>query len=66
MNDSFHLKFRIWTTSQGQDLLECALLAGFVAVTAAAIVPGLANYISEILGKILSTMPWAVSHGSVK
>ena len=42
----------IWKDRQGQDLIELALLAGFVAVTAAALVPGLASDIGVILSKI--------------
>jgi hypothetical protein len=69
LENSFNVlrRFRIWTNGQeGQDLIEPALLAGFVVVAAGAIVPGIANDISEILGKIPGMMPWAVSHGSVK
>jgi hypothetical protein len=69
VQNSFSLirKIRIWTNRQeGQDLIEPALLAGFVVVAAAAIIPGVANDISEILGKISGMMPWAVSHGSVR
>lgn len=69
MENSFNVirKFRIWTHEQeGQDLIEPALLAGFVVVAAGAIVPGFANDISAILGKISGMMPWAVTHGSVR
>jgi len=58
-------KLRIWTDRQAQDLIEFALLAGFVAVAAAAIIPGAANYISEILSKIPGLMP-AANRGSVR
>lgn len=58
--------FRIWTDGQGQDLIEYALLAGFVAVAAGALIPGVANDISQILSKVQSMMPWAASRGSVR
>ena len=58
--------FRIWTDRQGQDLVEYALLAGFVAVAAGAIIPGVANEISEVLSKVQSMMPWAANRGSVR
>ena len=69
MQDSFNLvrKFRIWTNRrEGQDLIESALLAGLVVVTAGAIVPGVANEISQLLSKIPGMLPWAVPYGSVK
>ena len=59
-------KFRIWTDGQAQDLIESALLAGFVAVAAGAIIPGVANEISEIVSKIPGLMPGAAPHGSVR
>ena len=59
--------FRFRTDRQGQDLIEYALLAGFVAVAAGAIIPGVANDIREILSKIQSMLPWAAgSRGSVR
>jgi pilus assembly protein Flp/PilA len=58
--------FRIWTDRQGQDLIEYALLAGFVAVAAGALIPGVANDISQILSKVQGMMPWAASRGSVR
>jgi Flp pilus assembly pilin Flp len=58
--------FRISTDRQGQDLIEYALLAGFVAVAAGAIIPGVANEIGELLSKTQNMMPWAASRGSVR
>jgi pilus assembly protein Flp/PilA len=69
LQNSFNVirKFRSWTNSQeGQDLIEPALLAGFVVVAAGAMIPSVANDISEILGKIPGLMPWTVPQGSVK
>jgi pilus assembly protein Flp/PilA len=50
------LKLRIWKDTNGQDLIEYALMAGFVAVAAGAIMPGVANSISTIFSQIASTM----------
>ncbi len=49
-------KLRIWNDTKGQDLIEYALMAGFVAVAAGAIMPGVANSISTIFSKISSVM----------
>ena len=49
-------KLRIWTDTHGQDLIEYALMAGFVAVAAGAIMPGVASSISTIFSKIGSVM----------
>ena len=49
-------KLIIWNDSRGQDLIEYALMAGFVAVAAGAIMPGVAKSISTIFSKISSTM----------
>ncbi len=39
---------KIWKDSSGQDLIEYALMAGFVAVAAGAIMPNVAASISQI------------------
>jgi pilus assembly protein Flp/PilA len=49
-------KLRIWKDNQGQDLIEYALMAGFVAVSAGAIMPGVATSISKIFSKVASSM----------
>lgn len=48
---------------KGQDLIEYALMAGFVAVTAGAIMPGVANSISVIFSQVASVMMGAASQG---
>ena len=48
----------------GQDLIEYALLAGFVAVTAGAIMPGVVNDISTIFSKVQSILTAAQTVGS--
>ena len=45
----------------GQDLIEYALLAGFVAVAAGAIMPGVATSISTIFSQVGSVMTAAAS-----
>ena len=57
-------KLRIWKDNRGQDLIEYALMAGFVAVAAGAIMPGVATSISTIFSKISNTMSAAASQGS--
>ena len=59
--NSFILKMQIWKDTQGQDLIEYALMAGFVAVAAGAIMPGVATSISTIFSKIASVMTAAAS-----
>ena len=49
-------KLRIWFDNRGQDLIEYALMAGFVAVAAGAIMPGVATSISKIFSKVSSVM----------
>ncbi len=53
---NFVWKLRIWTDTHGQDLIEYALMAGFVAVSAGAIMPGVATSISKIFSKVASSM----------
>jgi pilus assembly protein Flp/PilA len=48
------LKLQIWKDQHGQDLIEYALMAGFVAVAAGAIMPGVARSISTIFSKVAS------------
>ena len=46
----------IWKDTRGQDLIEYALMAGFVAVAAGAIMPGVSEDISQIFSKVQSVM----------
>ncbi|MBK5295124.1 MAG: Flp family type IVb pilin [Acidobacteriia bacterium] len=52
-------KMRILKDTRGQDLIEYALMAGFVAVAAGAIMPGVASTISSIFGKVGSVLTLA-------
>jgi Flp pilus assembly pilin Flp len=49
-------RFRIWKDRRGQDLIEYALMAGFVAVAAGAIMPGVASSINVIFSQVNSLM----------
>ena len=55
---------KLWRDRRAQDLIEYALMAGFVAVAAGAVMPGVADSISTIFGKISSTLSVAASQGS--
>ena len=50
------LKLKIWQDTKGQDLIEYALMAGFVAVAAGAIMPTVSSSISTVFSKIDSVM----------
>jgi len=52
---------RIWKENRAQDLIEYALMAGFVAVAAGAIMPGVADQISIIFSKVSSALTAAGS-----
>jgi len=54
-------KLRIWKDRHGQDLIEYALMAGFVAVSAGAVMPGISVAISKIFSKVASSMTAAAS-----
>lgn len=41
---------------RGQDMIEYALMAGFVAVAAGAVMPGVANAIDGVLAKASATL----------
>ena len=55
------LKMKIWKDTRGQDLIEYALMAGFVAVSAGAIMPGVASSINVIFSQVNSIMISAAS-----
>jgi len=55
------LKLKIWSAllwkdTKGQDLVEYALLAGFVAVAAGALLPAISGSISTIFSKMGSVL----------
>jgi pilus assembly protein Flp/PilA len=55
------LSWQIWRDRRGQDLIEYALMAGFVAVAAGAIMPGVASSINVIFSQVNSIMVTAAS-----
>ncbi|HZT38750.1 MAG TPA: Flp family type IVb pilin [Bryobacteraceae bacterium] len=56
-------KLRIWKDTRGQDLIEYALMAGFVAVAAGAVMPNVATQITTIFNKIKTQLTAAASQG---
>ena len=52
---------KIWRDERGQDLIEYALMAGFVAVAAGAIMPNVASSISTIFSQVSSVLTSASS-----
>ncbi len=57
------LKLKIWQDTKGQDLIEYALMAGFVAVAAGAVMPNVSSSISVVFSKIDSAMSAAAGNG---
>jgi Flp pilus assembly pilin Flp len=58
------LKLRSLKDTHGQDLIEYALMAGFVAVAAGAAMPGVASSISTIFSQVASVMDIASTQGN--
>jgi pilus assembly protein Flp/PilA len=56
-------KLRIAKETRGQDLIEYALMAGFIAVAAGAIVPGVAGSIKSIFSKVSRVMVSSAAQG---
>ena len=50
------MRWTVWRQGLGQDLIEYALVAGFVAVSAGAIMPGVDTSISRIFSKVSSVL----------
>ncbi len=57
------LNFKSFKDTRGQDLMEYALMAGFVAVAAGAIMPGVADSISAIFSQVSSLLGAASVQG---
>jgi pilus assembly protein Flp/PilA len=55
------LRLSFWKDTRGQDLIEYALMAGFVAVAAGALMPGVSSSISTVFSKIASVMSAAAT-----
>lgn len=63
------LSLRMWidnfrANKTAQDLIEYALMAGFVAVSAGALMPGVASNISKIFSQVASALVNAKNQGS--
>ncbi len=54
MNKLYSLILKLARDERGQDMVEYALLAGFIAVAAGAILPGISDSISTIFSKMAS------------
>jgi pilus assembly protein Flp/PilA len=54
-------RLAIWRDSRGQDMVEYALLAGFIAVAAGAAFPPISNEISTIFSRMISVTSQAAS-----
>jgi pilus assembly protein Flp/PilA len=55
---------RILRDTQGQDLIEYALMAGFVAVAAGAVMPGVGDSINTIFSRVNVGLSAAGATGS--
>jgi pilus assembly protein Flp/PilA len=55
------IAMKIWRDKHGQDLIEYALMAGFVAVAAGALMPTVSSSISTVFSKISSVMAGAAA-----
>jgi pilus assembly protein Flp/PilA len=57
-------RLRIWKDTKGQDLIEYALMAGFVAVAAGAIMPNVATQVETIFSKVNNQLSAAAAQGT--
>ena len=61
MKTIYNIVVRLGRDTRGQDLIEYALMAGFVAVAAGAIMPTVSSNISTIFSKVSSVMAEAAN-----
>lgn len=54
-------KVALCKDTRGQDLVEYALLAGFVAVAAGALLPGISTSVSKIFSRMASVLTAAAA-----
>jgi Flp pilus assembly pilin Flp len=57
-------RLKRWRETLGQDLIEYALMAGFVAVGAGAVMPRVASSISQIFSRVGSVVKVSSTQGS--
>jgi len=55
------LILKIWKDTRGQDLIEYALMAGFVAVAAGAAMPSIVTSISTVFSQVGSVLAVAAA-----
>jgi pilus assembly protein Flp/PilA len=60
----FVSRLRLWRDNRGQDLIEYALMAGFVAIAAGAVMPAVSSQIKTIFSKVNSQLTAAAAQGS--
>ena len=61
MNKLHAFILKLTRDERGQDMVEYALLAGFVAVAAGAVLPGISDSLSTIFSKMASVVAVAAS-----
>jgi pilus assembly protein Flp/PilA len=49
-------KLKIWRDTRGQDLMEYALLAGFLAAASGAVLPNISTSISTVMSTVVSML----------
>ncbi len=57
-------RLKQWRDTRGQDLIEYALMAGFLTVAAGAVIPSVGSNISTIFSKVASQLTKASTQGS--
>ncbi len=55
------VRLEIWRNQHGQDLIEYAMIAGFIAVVSGMFMPNISSDVSMVYSKIASTMKSASS-----
>lgn len=53
--------FRLWKDQRGQDLIEYAMIGGFIAVVSGMFMPNISNDLSMVFSKVASTVTGAAS-----
>jgi len=54
-------RMKIWSDLHGQELIEYALLSGFVVIAAATMMVSVTNTVSKVFNRITSTMTAAAT-----
>jgi Flp pilus assembly pilin Flp len=50
------MSLRVWSDQHGQDLIEYAMIGGFIAVVSGMFMPNVSKDVSMVFSKIASTM----------